>query len=87
MLEQIKEKKLECNRRLKRRGKKEKIPKWIRKLILNTPSQVGAYRSNVLRLSHIYFIPRPLRDLVMISASWSLEFTKLVVRVSMVRLT
>ena len=30
-------------------------------------------------LSHIYFILGPLRDLVKISASWTLELTKLVV--------
>ena len=40
-------------RRLKRKEKKEKIPKWIRKLILNTLPQVGAYRSNEL---HMYLI-------------------------------
>ena len=54
-------------------------PKWIRRLIFNTPPQAGAYRSKAPSLSHIYFILRPLRDLVKISASWSLELTKLVV--------
>ena len=46
--------------------KKEKIPKWIRKLILNTSPQVGAYRSKAPSLSHIYFILGPLRDSVKI---------------------
>ena len=40
-------------RRLKRKGKKENIPKWIRKLILNTSPQAGAYRLNEL---HMYLI-------------------------------
>ena len=55
---------------------KEKIPKWIRKLILNTSPQTGAYRSKAPILSHIYFILEPLRDLVTISTNWSLELKK-----------
>ena len=57
----------------------KKIPKWIRKLILNTPPQAGACRSKASSLLHIYFILGPLRDLVKIFISWSLELTKLVV--------
>ena len=56
-----------------------KESKWIRRLNLNTPPQVGVYRSKAPSLLHIYFILGSLRDLVKISASWSLELIKLVV--------
>ena len=49
------------------------------RLNLNTPPQAGTYRSKAPNLSHIYFILRPLRNLVKISASWSFELTKLVI--------
>ena len=48
-------------------------------IIFNTPPQVGAYRSYAPSLLQIYVILKPLRDLVKMSASWSLELTKLVV--------
>ena len=80
VLGQKREQSLTLIRRPKRKKKKKKkIPKWIRKLILNTPPQTGSYRSKAPSLSHIHFILGPLRDLVKISASWSLELTKLVV--------
>ena len=46
-------------------------------MILNTPPHAGVYRSNALSLLQMYLILGPLRDLVNMSISWSLELTKL----------
>lgn len=40
---------------------------WIRKLILNTPLQIGVFKSYAVCLTLIYLILGPLRDLVKIS--------------------
>ena len=56
MLEQRKETNESLIWRLKRKGKKERIREWIRKLILNAPPQVEAYRSNGLDMYLIRWV-------------------------------
>ena len=48
-------------------------------MIINTPPQVGAYKSYAPCLLQMYLILGSLTDLVKMSANWSLELTKLVV--------
>ena len=62
---QVLEQKKETNCESKKKRKEETISKWIRKLILNTPPQVGVYRSNVLCMYLIlmhqaYYVLNPM---------------------------
>ena len=74
--------------KIKYKRKKDNVQKMLEinqrisrgySLILNTPLQAGAYRSNAPSLLQMDLILGPLRDLVNTSASWLLELTKLVV--------
>ena len=69
---------LELNKEVEEEQKKEKNPSLIRKLILDTLPQAGAFKSYAPTLSQMYLILGLLRDLVKMSASWSFELTKLV---------
>ena len=72
--------KIKCKRKEDNVQKRYEIIQRISRknsFILNTPPQAGAYRSNAPNMLQMYFILRPLRDLVNTSASWSLELTKL----------